>query len=135
MMALSTFERWQMRVRWLFEAGDLITTPARAIPAPPVTAASDMIATTARLTQFTFMWSCVRIFALSIPRVFRSKWLSPNGPRGPARYPSGIPGPDEFRSSPAAAINWLKGFDSLRVGARMMLTLTLRQIRIRRSEF
>jgi aspartyl-tRNA(Asn)/glutamyl-tRNA(Gln) amidotransferase subunit A len=64
---LRLIEGWQMQVRRQFESIDIIVTPTVASPAPLAAASADMIATTAGLTRLTFIWSYLRLPALSVP--------------------------------------------------------------------
>jgi aspartyl-tRNA(Asn)/glutamyl-tRNA(Gln) amidotransferase subunit A len=64
--AVATMRRWRVRMLELFDGLDLVllpTTPGTA----PLVADSEMIATTARLTRFTYPWSLAWLPACSVP--------------------------------------------------------------------
>jgi aspartyl-tRNA(Asn)/glutamyl-tRNA(Gln) amidotransferase subunit A len=72
---LRLIEGWQMQARRQFESIDIIVTPTVASPAPLAAASTDMIATTAGLTRLTFIWSYLRLPALSVPCGFTASNL------------------------------------------------------------
>jgi aspartyl-tRNA(Asn)/glutamyl-tRNA(Gln) amidotransferase subunit A len=57
---------WRRTVRRLFEEVDLVLTATTSTPAPRIDA-SEMIATTARLTRLTHPWSLANLPAISLP--------------------------------------------------------------------
>jgi aspartyl-tRNA(Asn)/glutamyl-tRNA(Gln) amidotransferase subunit A len=72
---LRLIEGWSMQVRRQFELVDVIVTPTVPSPAPLAAESADMIATTARLTQLTFIWSYLRLPSLSVPCGFTASNL------------------------------------------------------------
>jgi aspartyl-tRNA(Asn)/glutamyl-tRNA(Gln) amidotransferase subunit A len=64
--AIAAMRRWRMRMLEHFDAVDVILLATTPGTAPPI-AGSEMIATTARLTRFTYPWSLAGLPACSVP--------------------------------------------------------------------
>jgi aspartyl-tRNA(Asn)/glutamyl-tRNA(Gln) amidotransferase subunit A len=64
--AIGAMREWRVAMLDRFDAADLILTPTTNCSAPPI-ADSETIATTARLTRFTYAWSLAGLPAASVP--------------------------------------------------------------------
>ena len=73
--ALQHRQVWNRRVERCLQTVDVILTPTTPVPAPRIADSADMLATTHRLTSFTFPFSWVGVPGLSIPCGFTSDGL------------------------------------------------------------
>ena len=73
--ALQQRQTWNRRVERCLQAVAVILTPTTPVPAPRIADSKDMLATTHRLTSFTFPFSWVGVPGLSIPCGFTSDGL------------------------------------------------------------
>ena len=74
--SLRWLEGWRRHVERLFaDRWDAVLTPTAPCAAPEIGADDDIIATTARLTRFTWPWPAARVPALSVPCGFDAQGL------------------------------------------------------------
>ena len=73
--ALQHRQVWNRRVERCLQTVDVILTPTTPVPAPRIADSTNMLATTHRLTSFTFPFSWVGVPGLSIPCGFTSDGL------------------------------------------------------------
>jgi aspartyl-tRNA(Asn)/glutamyl-tRNA(Gln) amidotransferase subunit A len=74
--SLRWLESWRREVERLFaNRCDVVLTPTVPCTAPKIGTGDDVIATTARLTRFTWPWPAARVPALSVPCGFDAQGL------------------------------------------------------------